>query len=65
MNLDEMTLEPEEGGETTGPRDITREHQQWRAAIFARVGTTAKTVSEIQLHEMEKFGDLERRSKRI
>lgn len=65
VSLDEFQVEESEGGNELTPRTITRESAQWRSAVYARLGTTSKMVSEIQVHEMEKFSEIERRLRRM
>ena len=57
VNLDEMIDTPEQGN--GGPRDITRESAQWRAAVFARLGTTARISTEIQQLALQEFKKLQ------
>ena len=63
-----MVVQVEEGGGDDGvltTTQIRREPTQWRAAVYARLGTTSKMVSEIQRHEMQKFTELERRLRKM
>ena len=58
----------EEGGEDNGvlsPTQIHREPTQWRAAVYARLGTCAQTVSDIQQLNLQKFAEMERRLRRM
>jgi len=61
-------VQVEEGGGDDGVLSTTQIHReptQWRAAVYAWLGTTSKMVSEIQRHEMQKFTELERRLRRM
>ena len=42
-----------------------RESAQWRAAVYARLGTTSKMVSESHTLELEKFTEIQRTLRRI
>ena len=64
MNFEYMvTGEMEGDGDANGvdigdgirARDITRESEQWRTAIYARLGTTAKTTLEIHTQCLIQF----------
>ena len=63
VNLDEYEVEPTEDRAVLLSR--TRESAQWRAAVYARLGTTSKTVSESHTLEMESFTELKRTLRRI
>ena len=63
-----MVVQEEEGGGDNGvlsPTQIRREPTQWRAAVYARLGTCAQTVSEIQQLNLQKFAEMERRLRRM
>ena len=57
VNLDEMIDTPVQGN--GGPRDITRESAQWRAAVYGRLGTTVCISSEIQQLALQEFKKLQ------
>ena len=66
MNLDEFVVDNSEGGSTgLTTNTLTRESSQWRAAVYSRLGNASKIVSEIQLLEMVKFTEIDRRSRRM
>lgn len=63
MNLDEMRVLPGEGN--GGPRDITRESQNWRAAVFGRLGTTMDTATRIDQHTRDQLAYLKKQMKHL
>ena len=67
VNLDVLEVNRDEGGGAGGltSNTVTRDSAQWRAAVYARLGTAAKTVSEIQSLEMVKFTEIDRRLRRM
>ena len=66
MNLDECKVNDEEGGSSgLTTNTLNRESAQWRAAVYARLGTASKIVSEIQSLEMVKFTEIDRRLRRM
>ena len=74
MNFDYMvTGEMEGDGDANGvdlgdgirARDITRESEQWRTAIYARLGTTAKTTLEIHTQCLIQFAEMSRRMRQL
>ena len=66
MNLDESKVDPEEGGSSgLTTNTLNRESAQWRAAVYARLGTASRMVSEIQSLEMVKFTEIDRRLRRM
>ena len=66
MNLDEFAVDGSEGGSTgLTTNTLTRESSQWRAAVYSRLGTASKIVSEIQSLEMVKFTEIDRRLRRM
>jgi hypothetical protein len=69
VSVDEMVVQVEEGGgdgeDVLTTTQIRREPTQWRAAVYARLGTCAKMVGEVQQHEMLKFAEVEKRLKKI
>ena len=66
MNLDEFVVDNSEGGSTgLTTNTLTRESSQWRAAVYSRLGTASKIVSEIQSLEMVKFTEIDRRLRRM
>ena len=54
VNLDEMVTLPNEVG-NGGPRDITRESANWRAAVYGRLGVTATKTTSIKVHQLCEF----------
>ena len=46
-------------------RDISRESEQWRTAIYARLGTTAKTTLEIHTQCLIQFAEMSRRMRQL
>jgi hypothetical protein len=66
VHLEEQRRRPEDGDlADNAPIDITREHQQWRAAVYHRLGATSATIHDVRTHELQKFAEVERRLKRI
>ena len=65
--MDEMVINEDEGGGLGGlqARDITRESAQWRAAVYARLGSTSKTTTEIQIHQVQEFAEMKRKIRRL
>ena len=63
VNLDEMRVLPGEGN--GGPRDITRESQNWRAAVFGRLGTTMDTATRIDQHTRDQLAYLKKQMKHL
>jgi len=63
VNLDEYEVEPTEDRDVLLSR--TRESAQWRAAVYARLGTTSKEVSESHTLQLEKFTELQRAFRRM
>ena len=63
VNLDEMRVLPGEGN--GGPRDITRESENWRAAVFGRLGTTMDTASRIDQHTREQLAYMKKEIKHL
>ena len=37
------------------PREISRESEQWRAAVYARLGINCRETNEIQAHQLQEF----------
>ena len=74
MNFDYM-VSGESPGEMEGDgadigdgirvRDISRESEQWRTAIYARLGTTAKTTLEIHTQCLIQFAEMSRRMRQL
>ena len=60
MHLDELATR-EEGDEGMDGRDITRESAQWRAAVYARLGTTSKRTERIESTQMVEFAEIKRK----
>ena len=63
-----MEVQVEEGGGDDGvltTTEIRRDHVQWRAAVYARLGTMARMVAEIQQHALLKFTEQEKRLRRM
>ena len=61
IHMDEMRVLPGEGN--GGPRDITRESQNWRAAVFSRLGTTMDTATRIDQHTREQMAHMKKEIK--
>ena len=61
--MDEMKVLPGEGN--GGPRDITRESQNWRAAVFSRLGTTMDTATRIDQHTREQMAHMKKEIKTL
>ena len=55
VNLDEMIALPNEAG-NGGPRDITQESANWRAAVYGRLGVTATKTTSIEVQQLREFG---------
>ena len=55
----------EDGGDHIRARDITTDSRQWRAHVFARLETTAKTTIEIQTLQRSEFAEMKNRIRRL
>ena len=61
MNLDEYEVDRLEGGSSSLTTNaLSCESAQWKAAVYSRLGTASKIVSEIQSLEMVKFTEIDR-----
>ena len=60
--MDEMTVFPGEGnGQANGDaRAITRDPVGWRAAVFGRLGTTVRTSTRIEQHQLQELAYLKK-----
>ena len=65
VSLVEMIVNEEDGGDRIRARDITTDSRQWRAHVFARLGTTAKTTNEIQTLQRSEFAEMKNRIRRL
>jgi hypothetical protein len=71
VSLDEMIVENHEdnGGnddvEPARARELTRDSLQWRATVYARLGTTQRTTAEIQVQVLHEFAEMSRRLRLI
>ena len=64
VNLDQMVVNVDEDG-NVNPREITRESEHWRAAVYARLGTTARKTNKIQAFQLQEFCDLKNKIWRV
>ena len=65
VSLVEMIVNEEDGGDRIRARDITTDSRQWRAHVFARLGYTAKTTTEIQTLQRSEFAEMKNRIRRL
>ena len=63
VNLDKMRALPGKGN--GGPRDITRESHNWRAAVFGRLGTTMDSATRMDQHTRDQLAYLKKQMKHI
>ena len=61
VKLDRMVTEVDQ----IDAREISRESEQWRAAVYARLGTTSKTTTDIHTHQIQEFAEMKRRMRRM
>ena len=59
-----MIVNVDEDG-NVNPREITQESEHWRAAVYARLGTTARKTNEIQAFQLQEFRDLKNKVRRV
>ena len=65
VSLVEMIVNEEDGGDRIRARDITTDSRQWRAHVFARLGNTAKTTTEIQTLQRSEFAEMKNQIRRL
>ena len=65
VSLVEMIVNEEDGGDQIRARDITTDSRQWRAHVFARLGNTARTTTEIQTLQRSEFAEMKNWIRRL
>ena len=60
-----MIVNEEDGGGPIRAQDITTNSRKWKAHVFARLGTTAKTKREIQTLQRSEFAAMKNRIRRL
>ena len=63
--MDEQVVQLDEGGNAIDVTAITRQSQQWRAAVYARLGTTSKNTTDIQTFQRQEFAEMRRQIRRL
>ena len=58
--LVEMIVNKKDGRDQISARDITTDSRQWQALVFARLGNTAITTTEIQTLQQSEFAAMKK-----